>query len=312
VTEGQLRPVLRAVQPVVADVATLVAQAEQRLANPLIIGAYDPIGDETVSWTVEPRVWGTWLSPSVDHGDPSRLDWGLDVGPVKAFLRTQSATLAPDRYLDIDQAVEAIRQALATQRGDVRLYVYHRERKHTVQLGETVSSIARDYGMPYPWIQEANPGIGDELQAGQILVIPSPDVFLPLPVVDDKRIVVSISRQTMWAYENGVAKWVWPVSTGIPSSPTSPGVFQIQSHDQNAYANSWNLWMPYFMGIYRPVPTSHFMNGFHGFPTREGSGLLWTGALGYPVTYGCVLVSTGNAAALYEWAEKGVVVEILE
>jgi lipoprotein-anchoring transpeptidase ErfK/SrfK len=68
--------------------------------------------------------------------------------------------------------------------------------------------------------------------------------------------------------------------------------------------------MPNFMGIYRPVPTADFMNGFHGFPTRNGSTLLWTGDLGHQVTYGCVLLSSENASLLYDWAEEGVVVEV--
>jgi lipoprotein-anchoring transpeptidase ErfK/SrfK len=114
----------------------------------------------------------------------------------------------------------------------------------------------------------------------------------------------------MWAYENGAVKWEWPVSTGITSSPAAPGIFQIQSHDLNAYAANWDLWMPHFMGIYRPVPTSDFMNGFHGFPTRNGSTLLWTDDLGHRVTYGCILISSDNAITLYDWAEEGVVVEI--
>ena len=101
-----------------------------------------------------------------------------------------------------------------------------------------------------------------------------------------------------------------PASTGIADSPTSPGVFQVQTHEENAYAGNWDLWMPSFMGIYRPVPTSEFMNGFHGFPTRGGSQLLWTGNLGQSVTYGCILISSDNAQALYNWAEEGVVVEI--
>ena len=79
----------------------------------------------------------------------------------------------------------------------------------------------------------------------------------------------------------------------------------MQSHEEEAYAADWGLSMPYFMGIYRPVPTSDFMNGFHGFPTRDGASLLWTGSLGYPVTYGCILLDTQNAALLYEWAEPG-------
>ncbi len=68
--------------------------------------------------------------------------------------------------------------------------------------------------------------------------------------------------------------------------------------------------MPYFMGIYRPVPTVDFMNGFHGFPTRDGATLLWTSSLGSPVTFGCILLSTENAEVLFSWAEAGVVVEI--
>ncbi|MFN2137341.1 MAG: L,D-transpeptidase, partial [Candidatus Promineifilaceae bacterium] len=57
-------------------------------------------------------------------------------------------------------------------------------------------------------------------------------------------------------------------------------------------------------------PTSDFMNGFHGFPTRDGFNLLWTGDLGHPVTYGCILLSSENAQQLYDWADEGVVVEI--
>jgi lipoprotein-anchoring transpeptidase ErfK/SrfK len=69
--------------------------------------------------------------------------------------------------------------------------------------------------------------------------------------------------------------------------------------------------MPNFMGIYQPAPNVEFMNGFHGFPTRDGANLLWTNNLGTPVTYGCILLSNENAAQLYEWAEQGVIVEIL-
>jgi lipoprotein-anchoring transpeptidase ErfK/SrfK len=192
----------------------------------------------------------------------------------------------------------------------VPLRLYHQEQEHLVQAGETLSSIGYDYGLPYPWLEQANPGLGNSLRPGQRLTIPSPDLLLPLPVVEEKRLVVSLTEQKMWAYESGEIKWEWPVSTGIASSPTAPGVFQIQTHEPNAYAANWDLWMPHFLGIYRPVPTSDFMNGFHGFPSRNGSQLLWTNDLGQPVTYGCILLSSDNAATLYDWAEAGVVVEV--
>jgi lipoprotein-anchoring transpeptidase ErfK/SrfK len=78
----------------------------------------------------------------------------------------------------------------------------------------------------------------------------------------------------------------------------------------NAYAANWDLYMPHFMGVYRPIPGSNFTNGFHGFPTRGGSQLLWTNSLGTRVTYGCILLNNQNASLLYNWAEEGVVVEI--
>ncbi len=201
--------------------------------------------------------------------------------------------------------------AINTQQTDVYVRVFYHDRQHVVQSGETLSSIGRDYGIPYPWLEQANPDAANGLFVGQTVTIPSPDALLPLPIVQNKRIIVSITQQRVWVYENGnLLKWEWAASTGIDESPTSPGIFQIQSHELKAYAGNWDLWMPNFMGIYRPVPTSDFMNGFHGFPTRNGSQLLWTSSLGRKVTYGCILLSSDNAATLYDWAEEGVVVEI--
>ena len=122
--------------------------------------------------------------------------------------------------------------------------------------------------------------------------------------------MVSISQQRVRVYENGAVKWDWVASTGIDSSPTWTGIYQVLLHDPNAYAGNWNLWMPNFLGVYHPIPGADFINGFHGFPTRGSSQLLWTNSLGTRVTYGCILLSNENAQALYNWAQEGIVVEI--
>jgi lipoprotein-anchoring transpeptidase ErfK/SrfK len=203
-----------------------------------------------------------------------------------------------------------LEQALQRHETAVSLRIYHAAQPYTVQYGETLSGIAYKFGFPYPWLEQANPNLGSNMAAGEVITIPSVDLLLPLPVVENKRIVVNMSQQKMFVYEAGQQKWVWPASTGIASSPTSPGIFQIQSHEDNAYAANWDLWMPNFMGIYRPVPYAEFMNGIHGFPSRNGSQILWTKNLGRPITYGCILISSDNAAELFKWAEAGVVVEI--
>jgi lipoprotein-anchoring transpeptidase ErfK/SrfK len=163
--------------------------------------------------------------------------------------------------------------------------------------------------VPYPWVQQANGGI-QYVSAGQTITIPSPDNFFQYEPVKNKRIIVSISEQRVRVIENGQIKWDWAASTGINSSPTWPGIYQIISHYPNAYAGNWNLYMPQFMGVYQPIPGSDFTNGFHGFPTRGGGQILWENSIGTKVTYGCILLNNTNAKLLYDWAEEGVVVEI--
>jgi LysM repeat protein len=311
IEEGRLQLVMREIQPELVDLSGPVTEANHLLAQPVAIRAYDPITNETLTWEIDADVWSTWLSLDVQTGDgAARLNWSLDQSQARAYLTEQAGGLGPERYLDLDAAVAAMTAALTSGDWPVRLSIRHQPQQHTVRPGETLSSIGYDYGIPYPWIAQANPNLGDRLAPGQTITIPSPNELLPLPAVENKRLVVSLSEQKMWAYENGTVKWEWPVSTGIASSPTAPGLFQVQSHEPNAYAANWNLWMPNFIGIYRPVPTSDFMNGFHGFPTRNGSTLLWTDDLGRRVTYGCILISSDNAAKLYDWASPGVIVEV--
>lgn len=308
-TRRELALVARPVPATVVDVSAAVDEANRMLATTVTLEAYDPVDDKRFSWPVGPGVWSNWLRLSVDPAATEPFAWSLDRQIGVVFLDTLEAQMDNGRYLDEDATLAALSEAIQAGGGTATARVRHPERRHVVQAGETLSSIGYDYGIPYPWIQQLNPGV-ESLSVGQEIAIPAADALLPLPPVPGKRIVVSLSEQRTRVYEHGQLKWDWPSSTGIADSPTAPGVFQVQSHEPNAYAGNWDLWMPSFMGIYRPVPTSDFMNGFHGFPTRGNAQLLWTGDLGRPVTYGCVLLSSENAALLYEWAEEGVVVEV--
>lgn len=297
-------------EPVVKDVSGVVEEASRLLANSLSVALYDPITDERFTWTLTPETTSGWLAFRVGANDPSKVQLSVDEAKVAETLKEREAAMGGGRYVDRQLAVPALIEAFKGSNSEVRQRLYYYAKTHTVKAGETLSSIGFDYGMPYGWIMAANAGMEEKVIEGQQITIPSPDNLLPLPVVENKRIKVSISDQKVQAFENGELKWDWPASTGIKSSPTNPGVFQIQSHDPNAYAARWDLWMPQFMGIYRPVPSVDFMNGFHGFPSRDQRQLLWTKNLGKPITYGCIMVSSENAKALYDWADEGVVVEI--
>jgi lipoprotein-anchoring transpeptidase ErfK/SrfK len=308
--DGMLELVMQSVQPSVTDSTPMVAQAAQLLSRPLDIRVYDPVTGDSVYWSVAPEEWGNWLTATPDSSSSTGLALTANSTRVRDYLSARAGSVFDaSRYLSMDESVANVQNSIAGGNTTPTVRAYHHDRQHVVQPGETIISIAWDYGVPYLYIVEANGGV-DNVSVGQTITIPSEDDFLPYPPVPDKRIVVSISEQRTRVYENGALKWDWLTSTGISDSPTWPGVYQIISHEPNAYAGNWNLWMPQFMGVYQPIPGSDFTNGFHGFPTRGNSQLLWTNDLGTRVTYGCILLSNENAQLLYDWAEQGVVVEI--
>ena len=170
-------------------------------------------------------------------------------------------------------------------------------------------SISSKHGQPAWRLVQANPDIEiDKLQPGQEIVIPSIDLLLPLPLITERRIVVDISEQHVYAYDGDELVHDFVASTGIKSSPTITGTFQVLSKDEEAYASVWDLNMPHFVAIYEAAPD--FFNGFHGLPTLSSGRTLWAGYLGSPVSYGCIVLSLEDAATIYEWADLGTLVEI--
>lgn len=297
-------------EPTLTDVSSVVQEVAPLLSAAVTLNLWDPVRDERITWDVSPQDTGRWIVFEPSATAPGEIAWRVDDERVGGYLDAQEETLGPDRYVDRQVAIPTLIDAFLTRKPTVTARIQHFDRTHEVTAGETISSIGEDYGIPYPWILKSNPELGDTLAVGQEIIVPSPDALLPLTPVENKRIKVSIGKQHMQAFENGELKFDWVVSTGLPDSPTSPGVFQIQTHEENAYANQWDLYMPYFMGIYRPGPDGQVMNGFHGFPSRDRKQLLWTKNLGRPVTYGCILLSTENAKTLFDWADEGVIVEV--
>ncbi len=307
VAEGVLPLALTPVQPAVTDVSPVLAEARQLLAGPLTLTAYDPVTDVSTTFDEQPEVVASWLA--VEDGES-----GPQITVDQAALETYFAALE-NRFgtgLTVDAEVNAEPVAGALRAGEAPTVILgHAPTVYTVQTGDTLTSISWDVGMTYWRILEANPDLDpDALVVGQMITIPSKDDLLPLPVVLGKRLKVSIGSQRLWVYENGEMIHEFVISTGIEDSPTQPGVFQVQTHELSAYASSWDLFMPHFLGIYEAWPG--FMNGFHGLPTRNGGQILWAASLGHPTSYGCIILDIPDAEWLYNWADDGVVVEIVK
>ena len=134
---------------------------------------------------------------------------------------------------------------------------------------------------------------------------------MPIPGVplDERLVIVGIAEQRMYVYERGRKVFDFIVSTGEPGRDTAVGEFEIQNKIDMAYASTWNLDMPYWLGIYWAGP---LQNGIHSLPTVRHTGYtLWDGYLGQRVSYGCVILGYDDAETLYDWAEVGTKVKIV-
>lgn len=302
---GYLKLVLLPLSPAVSDATPQLQAAQAFLENPHRMQAFDPIRNETISWDLERNLVGSWLAVSNQEGQV-RLD--LSTPAIEAYLAGLSAQITDGRRLEPAMESHQVAAALlAGQTASIRLF--HNPTTYTIQSGDTLLRIAWQVGMPYWIIAQANPGIDiNHLTLGQTLTIPSLDDLLPLPIVPNKRIVMSISNQRMEVFENGEKLHKFIISTGIDRSPTQPGVFQVRTHELSAYASVWDLTMPHFLGIYEAWPG--FMNGIHGLPTLSNGRRLWANILGKPASYGCIILDLNNAEWLYNWADEGVIVEI--
>lgn len=135
----------------------------------------------------------------------------------------------------------------------------------------------------------------------------NPPAFISYPQTE-KRIVVDISEQRTYAYEGDTLVYTFIVSTGEPGRDTAVGEFEILNKLPTAYASTWNLDMPYWLGIYWSGP---LQNGFHALPTVRHTGqVMWDGFLGQRVSYGCVILSQSDAHLLYNWVDIGTPVKI--
>jgi hypothetical protein len=90
---------------------------------------------------------------------------------------------------------------------------------------------------------------------------------------------------------DGVERYQWPVSTGIPSYETPNGSFRTFRMEQDHFSKEFDD---------APMPNSIFF-------TKIGHAIHGTdfeGRLGTPASHGCVRLSKANAATLYAMVEK--------
>jgi tetratricopeptide (TPR) repeat protein len=140
----------------------------------------------------------------------------------------------------------------------------------------------------------------------EVTFLLTPPTPTPRPI-PNKRIEVDISEQHFYAYQGDTLAYSFVCSTGEPGRDTAPGNYRVLDKIPMAYASTWNLKMPYWLGIYW---SGSLENGIHALPILPNGQKLWDGYLGQRVSYGCVILSTEAARIIYDWAEIGTPVII--
>ncbi|MGC9522239.1 MAG: LysM peptidoglycan-binding domain-containing protein [Anaerolineae bacterium] len=176
---------------------------------------------------------------------------------------------------------------------------------YTVRRGDTLTQIAARFGTTVAAISRLN-GIANpsQIYVGQVLRLKG---TAPAPSGVGQLIIVNLSEQHLYAYQGDQLVYSFVASTGAAPYYTRAGEFRIQSKISSAYGSTWNIWMPYWMGIYWAGSTE---NGIHALPVMSNGQVLWAGYLGSPVSYGCVVLGTQEAKLLYDWAKIGTPVSI--
>jgi len=134
-----------------------------------------------------------------------------------------------------------------------------------------------------------------------------------------KRIIVQLSRETLYAYDGDRLFLQTLVTTGNPSLPTPTGTYTITAKfHPYQFISPWPLGSPYY---YAPSWSEHAMlfrdGGYflHDAPWRSafGPGTNGVGQPGtnYGGTHGCVNIPPAAMLSLWNWSPVGTTVEVV-
>lgn len=243
--------------------------------------------------------------------NPNRILVGeeLQIWASPDFLESQAV---------IDTAIAEADQATDTDTSTNETTAPEGRAEYVVQAGEYLSQIANKFNVSWPALAEVNNITNpDTVYAGMTLLIPSGSDILSQnisyatynniqPATTEpgarigtgREIVVVLSTQMTYAYEDGVLQHSALASTGLPATPTVQGDYKVWNKTRSqtmtgpGYALDNVEWVMYF----------HQGYGLHG--------TWWHENFGQPMSHGCVNLTNSDAKWFYEFGSVGTPVHV--
>lgn len=117
----------------------------------------------------------------------------------------------------------------------------------------------------------------------------------------DKRIVVDLSQETLYAYDGDTLFMQESISTGLELTPTSPGTFSVYKKTPSRYMQGP---IPEVSDQYYDLPGVPW-NLYFTYGGAVIHGAYWHDHFGQPWSHGCVNLPPQKAKELYLWADVG-------
>ena len=174
---------------------------------------------------------------------------------------------------------------------------------YTVRRGDTLSGIARRYGVSMWALAQANSIRNSSfIYVGQVLRIPSggspAPPSPPSAPTSGRWIDVNLSAQQLTAYQGNTPVRSTLVSTGLPRTPTPTGRYRVYVKYASTLMSGPGYYLP-------NVPyTMYFYRGY------ALHGTYWHSNFGRPMSHGCVNLPTSEARWLFNWASVGTLVNV--
>jgi lipoprotein-anchoring transpeptidase ErfK/SrfK len=120
----------------------------------------------------------------------------------------------------------------------------------------------------------------------------------------ERRVLISLSQQYLWAYQGDAVLWEGYISTGTEKFATPPGSFQVLSKLESQTMEG------VLGGEYYNVPdvpdVMYFTDRGHAI-----HGAYWHNNFGTPMSHGCINLPMDVSKQLYDWAPPGTPVLIV-